>query len=521
MRLIKNEFIKNFHPIKILVFLTLMIIISFAIIESTFKPSQEPSLLGISSYEHTRLDKQTKTYEENPTLDNLYLIYFRKLNIEIEDIQNNYSFYRDSWQNSLIKALKEKNVQIAALQMIKDGNDASLFKNGMMYQFLTETQIADELDKLLIERDKNIELLKNGTYDMFSAYQIEELKNQIKEYGEKDSLNRSKYYYLVSIPLNQKLIRIKEYIVDNKITDEQDARVVAQKELESFISNSIYPTLTEKDFEKNYQFKKEYKTYDNYLRFVRDREKRIEDEYNRLWYAMEKGIELQNPTKNVINWFWQLTFLVSFLAIICYAGVIAREYRSGSIRLLLTQGVKRYKILLSKYLMVVMSSYVFYLLFLIIYVILAAQKGGFGDLLTQELIIFNGNPMLVNYFLYLLFKIIVYGLPIVFLITLTFMISTIRQGAVLATTISIFLALTSLFPEIMFLLLTELKWYFLRFVPITYLNFSFFDTSYFTDFNISAGYFININLGIVVLLISIIIMYIITHLTFVKRDVRN
>lgn len=518
MRFVKNEIIKNMSLVKLAVIILFMILISFATIESRFEYSAEYELLSKSTTERNGLEKYEKKYEEESTTNNLYFVYFYKLNNQIEEIQNNIEVYHSSWKEALIIKIKDMHSEIAILQMIKDGIDPSTFNLGDSYKYYTSEEVKEELESKDNERQEYIDLLVNGTYDDFTSKEIKDLEEEIaiSEDVSVDDANAMK------VGLNKELIKIKKYIVDNSIKDDQNARVEAQKKLEELVYSKDYTIKSKDDYNKNYSLKKTYGKYDDYLYHIESKAKRIDEEYQRLWYAMENGIEITNSTKNVVDKFWQFSFILAFGIVILFATIISKEYKSGSIRLLLTQGVKRYKILLSKYLAIIISTYVLYLLFLFIYLFIACLKGSFNELLTPEIITIFGKTITINYFANLFIEILISGLPTIFIITVVFLITTIRESAILGSVIGMILSLSTLFIEWMTIFIIMLKWHFLRYLPTSYLNLpSFKYSDYFLDNSSPLFHILDYNLGIVILLSSIIILYVITHLVFVNKDIRN
>lgn len=517
MKLIRNEIRKNLSPIKLLIIVTIMIIVSFAVIESNYSPSSEPTLLGKYFHQKERLEKQEEIYGKEATYDNLFLVKVAKLSMEIEEIQNNHSFYRNSWQDKLIVKINDMHQEIVALEMIKDGIDSASFKRGFMYKYISVDEASIKWQSLNENRAKYMELLKNGTYADYVNEEIKDLELRIAE-NEKSSDEYKKREMF----FDKEQIKIKQYIVDKQIKDDQDVRVIAQQQLEELILNKDYKVISSSEFNDSYTIKKDYGTYDNYLRFTKDKEERINDEYHRLWYAMENKIELSNATKGVVSQFWQLSFLLSFAVVILLSSIVSKEYKSGSIRLLLTQGINRHKIILSKFMTIILSTYGLYLLFLIIYLCLACYKGHFEDLLEPEIIISFGNTVTINYFVYLLGELLICGLPSLFIVTTVFLISIIRESAILSTVIGTLLSLSSLFAEFIIIFIRVLKWHFLRFLPTSYLSLPTFKySSLFSNYNELTFYILNRRLGIIVLLISIVLMYITAHIIFVRRDIRN
>jgi ABC-2 type transport system permease protein len=477
-------------------------------VETSFSYTQEASLIGKSVDAINSLNFAKEKYTKEPTNDNLYAIHLYTLDTELESITNELTMYTNGWQQSFIDNIKENNNRLAALEMIKDGIKADSFKYGKIYLNYTDEEISEEYDATILLNQKDIALLKTDSYYEYQKIEIDNLKEQNKILKE-EKQDSSK---------NNDLIRIKQYIVDKKIKYDNDVRVVNQAKLESLMDIKIYDHFTEKEFNKSYDLKHTYKTYRNYNESVNATNKFVKKEYKRLWYAMENSVELSNGTKDSIENFYQIIFIIALGSVICYAGIVSREFKSGSIRMLLTQGPKRYKILLSKYTMMILSTYLIYFICFFGYMFLILRKGSLSEL-TDQLVLFNGSPILINYFLYLFVMLLIYSLPIIFIMTLVFLITTINNGVVLGTITGVILSALSIISISLIYIIDMFKLYFLKYIPLSYMNLYFYDPEY-TGYN-NVSFIFNIEIGSIMLFISIILMYLIAHFIFTRRDVRN
>lgn len=140
-----------------------------------------------------------------------------------------------------------------------------------------------------------------------------------------------------------------------------------------------------------------------------------------------------------------LLSVVSFLTIIIAAGIVAHEFRWGTIKLLLIRPISRSKILISKYVSVLVFALFTLLFVIIIGWIAGALLFGIGDI--------NGNILLYSYtqdytphnfqlisISHEIIRSYAYGLVnLVMMSTFAFMISTVFRNSSLAIGIAIFL----------------------------------------------------------------------------------
>lgn len=508
IRLIKNEFVKNFALIRGLVFLAVFFIFAYFIIGSSFQYAQKSNIMSDSNGAHEYLARLEQKYKNNPTNDNLYNVNVATLNAELENVTNNITMYEQGWQLTIMNEILVRNNTLAALKMSKDGIKADSFQYGLVYKNDTEEEINSNYDELFSINEKQINLLKTDSYYEYLKIEINQLQEQ----------NRALKDGELEILQNNDLIKIKQYMVDQKIKYDNDVRVDAQKKLEHMVSLKTYHVLSEDEFDKSNQIKFNYKTYENYLEQTNATNNFIKKENIRLWYALENSVELSNGTKDAMIDFYQIMVFIMLGTVISYAAIISKEFKSGSIRLLLTQGPKRYKILLSKYIMMILSSYILYYACYIVYFLLVLSKGSISDF-TPQLVMFLNTPFTINYFLYIFVETLIYGLPLVFIMTLVFLITIITNSSILGSIIGVILSVVSLFSVTIVYFFDVLKLYFLKYIPFSYLNLYVCNPN-FTDY-FSASFIFNTTIGALVLIVSIIVMYLVAHFIFTKRDVRN
>lgn len=147
---------------------------------------------------------------------------------------------------------------------------------------------------------------------------------------------------------------------------------------------------------------------------------------------------------NEIN-FWNVLGLstiminVISLAIIIIAGAsIANEFSSGTIKFLLINPVKRSKIFLSKYVMIITLSVLMILGFYVVNVLCAGILFGFGSAAAPYLYVVNGTIHQMPGLAFIMWKYLLGSVNLIVMGTLAFAISSLLRNAALAIGVSVF-----------------------------------------------------------------------------------
>ena len=138
----------------------------------------------------------------------------------------------------------------------------------------------------------------------------------------------------------------------------------------------------------------------------------------------------------------QLILLAGLFIIIVSAGIVASEFNWGTIKLLLIRPINRTKILLSKYLTVLLFAIFILAILFVFSTALGAILFGMPDKAVPYLNYFNGQVTEQNIVVHLL---IYYGLSsidTIMLVTMAFMISSVFRNSSLAIGLSLFLLFT-------------------------------------------------------------------------------
>jgi len=197
--------------------------------------------------------------------------------------------------------------------------------------------------------------------------------------------------------------------------------------------------------------------------------------------------------------------LVMLLMIIVSAGIVATEFSTGTIKMLLSRPVKRWKILTSKYLTVLLFGLLltvvtFVFSFISAYIFFPAAEGSF--------VLFNNSEIAIGAVfgesMYLVMLSFVY---VCVMATLAFMIGSVFRSSSLAIGVSIFLYFTS----------TMIVMFLQEFAFAKYLVFAHNLDQYGMGFKMLESN--TMPFSIAVLTAYVIVFLGISYVTFMKRDI--
>ncbi|WP_186578962.1 ABC transporter permease [Aquibacillus kalidii] len=228
-------------------------------------------------------------------------------------------------------------------------------------------------------------------------------------------------------------------------------------------------------------------------------------------YRLENNLP-PSPEKNIWSFVYDANMaveLAGLFTIIIAAGIVASEFSGGTIKLLLVRPISRSKILLSKYITVVLYG-VFYLA--IIYVfscILGAILFGMPNSDVPHLAYVDGQVVERNMGIYLIGLYLLNSINLLMIATMAFMISAVFRNSSLALGISLFLFFIG--SSVTYILSSYFDW-------VKYILFANTDLSVYTD----GGPMVDsmtLGFSITMLIIYFIAFHALAFGIFKKRDV--
>ena len=236
--------------------------------------------------------------------------------------------------------------------------------------------------------------------------------------------------------------------------------------------------------------------------------KQLEKELAISEYRLEKDLAPLHPSgreQSILDSHFMLT-LVILLSVIAAASIVASEFSQGTIKMLLSRPVKRWKILTSKYL----TTLLFGLLLTMISFVASLIAGYLfydpsgGVILDYR----NGAVVEVSYWGRVLALYVLQFVGVIVYITFAFMIGSVFRSSSLAIGLSIFLLFAG--PNIVFFLS---KYEIAKYILFTHTDL----TGFITGNTFIQG--ITWPLSLVVLTIYMLLFLVISFWSFTKRDV--
>ncbi len=134
--------------------------------------------------------------------------------------------------------------------------------------------------------------------------------------------------------------------------------------------------------------------------------------------------------------------VISLLILIIAGSIVASEYSVGTIKFLIINPVKRWKILAAKYLSVLITGISILIIYYILNFLMATAFFGLGDIGAPLLKASDGVVTAGSPFLYVAFMYLLNSVSLLAMATFAFMISSLVRNAALAIGLGVFLMMT-------------------------------------------------------------------------------
>jgi len=230
---------------------------------------------------------------------------------------------------------------------------------------------------------------------------------------------------------------------------------------------------------------------------------RQEDVQENIIFSIEQS-EPQNREKVIVDTYGMMS-LVLLLTIIAAAGIVASEFSQGTIKMLLSRPVKRWKILTSKYLIIILFGL---LLTVVTYLFSVISAYIFFPAAEGNSILFNGSEVAIaSVFSKSVYLMLLTFVFVCVMATLAFMISTVFKSSALAIGVSLFLYFTG---SLMVMFLED-------YAIAKYLLFAHDLAQYEMGFKMLDTN--TMPFSIVVLAGYFVVFLVISYTTFIKRDI--
>lgn len=512
INLIKSEFIKNYNIKKLFSISLIIFIVTILFVEGNNLFFYQNYYNGATYFKHILDELENK---ENNTYEEMFIILREKENKKLAEKMKGLNYasedYRLTLSDDLIR-YKEENLAIEIYRENKDSEEIKYICNSdkKYFESAYEGTISyvcdrkDEIDKIYEDNKKKIEdceyLFNENKYYKYVEYQIKE--------GLVDEED---------IPLANILIANK---IDNPY------HYLALNYRHYFKLYDKYSPEIEEEYNSG---EREYASYEDYLRF----EKKLASDAKKMKAVIKYSSENKIPhdlsfndydriyqedmfinTKNSVNFIFHYSVIVMIIVAITSGGIVSKEHSSGTIKKIITAPIKRWKILLSKFIYLILHTYIIWIICLIILSIYSGIKYGFNDLFTPKLIYIGSKVVEVNYFLNLLKDLFIASIPVICFLSILLFLSIVTLNTSLTTGVC---SLISILSVVSWYLISHIKMLILT--PLIYFDTGFIYMRSRTYMEALTQVDISYSYGIIISISVTLILFIITTIIYNKRDI--
>jgi ABC-2 type transport system permease protein len=399
-------------------------------------------------------------------------------------------------QLEVLEKISELEEQIAIIDDIIVNNDHIAYYD---YQINNRKQsIEENLDKITTLEQDIIESPSNE--EMYSD-QIEQLERT------------NSMYTTIDIPNLE--YRAEHNIVPRSGEWKDNAMQAKQNAQYNLIYNEL---MSEADFESNDYLKREYKTYAAYKKNWQ----KEQDQQTENLYVAEQSLASEKPDmdfvtdgsrKKKVSFLWYSLVIALFGAVIG-GGLMAREYQSGTIRLLLIRPKTRVKIVLSKFLALLALCIGLYIVVDVINALMTGFLFGFGDYSFPNYSISSGAKG-INFFGFYIGNFLTCCISVLFACCTAYFFSMVTRNTAISVAAPLIVFVASLFLMQAAHNTPSMKW--LAYTPIAYVDFSTFFISNMTYWSFEPM----MGLGIAMMLVFSLLLLAAGVFVSEKRDITN
>ena len=472
MKLVKNELYKILHKRSTKVFLVIALI--FVILTNLiYRYSDDLLVFSTTYYEDYDVALNYVNDYENSGIGDKELYNYYKSFIETYDLANNYD--SNSWQYQ--KYMEDYwNLLQEYYRYLDEELDASLISNELEE---TKNNIENNNWQYFVNNDTN---------------NINESINNIKNSLNSSLSNNEKINYEKELFILEEQLKLNEYRIENDVAFGNDYL----NDAINAINNSLY-SMAEYQYSNDVDYQDSVKSY-----------------YEN-WYILDNKVDTNNnqTLRSVfVNFFNEYSFLILVFGIMIAGGIVSDEFNKGTIKSLLIIPHKRSKILLAKYISVLIMLLFIIGIFIVSELLIGGILMGFGSL-SIPVVVYNITDScleVLNIFGYLILQILANLPQIILLVTLAFACSVIVNS----TAFSIVIPFCGI-------IASELINGFALVYDIKILNY-FVTTNW--DFTVylfggTSIYGNSLIHAIIVCLVYLLIMLVVTFIVFKKKDIKN
>ncbi len=497
----------------------------------------------------------------NTRLDNIMDYCYQTASLQILNLKLNAGITSyDDWRETESYNLINKYIESYYISYIINDNKEyieALEKSGSLSEYVNQealseylsdgslTKLRQRYDALQSEITAISNAILNNDPAYFNQYYLTQMNNDIAQINNsiaetnklmaQTSNEEEKQIYSENITelnsqlqLLNELLVWKQYRADNNISrDAYDWRNICVNSIESAINFQYQLPYTKEQFDEYSQYDYALKdmTYEDYLIYFDNQKAEQRDIITLYTYHLDNNIppaQYASSTRMQLQSIYYVITLTALVGIIIAAPIVSSEYNKGTIRLLLIRPVKRYKILLSKILAVLILLIILFALFTVIYILSNIALFGYEDYSYPMLSISEGNIVSKSILETILPVLLKSAISVFFIASMVIMFSTVTKSTVLAVAMPfMFLAFSGLMGSI----LIYLQYYTIaEYTIFAYMNLYDIINQTGTIGNMilnNPSLNLNVNIGFALHLGYGLLMLILSFIVFSKRDIKN
>ncbi len=497
----------------------------------------------------------------NTRLDNIMDYCYQTASLQILNLKLNAGITSyDDWRETESYNLINKYIESYYISYIINDNKEyieALEKSGSLSEYVNQealseylsdgslTKLRQRYDALQSEITAISNAILNNDPAYFNQYYLTQMNNDIAQINNsiaetnklmaQTSNEEEKQIYSENITelnsqlqLLNELLVWKQYRADNNISrDAYDWRNICVNSIESAINFQYQLPYTKEQFDEYSQYDYALKdmTYEDYLIYFDNQKAEQRDIITLYTYHLDNNIppaQYASSTRMQLQSIYYVITLTALVGIIIAAPIVSSEYNKGTIRLLLIRPVKRYKILLSKILAVLILLIILFALFTVIYILSNIALFGYEDYSYPMLSISEGNIVSKSILETILPVLLKSAISVFFIASMVIMFSTVTKSTVLAVAMPfMFLAFSGLMGSI----LIYLQYYTIaEYTIFAYMNLYDIINQTGTIGNMilnDPSLNLNVNIGFALHLGYGLLMLILSFIVFSKRDIKN
>lgn len=483
-RLIKNELTKIFK--KRSIYITLLVILAFVILTNCiYKFFYHSGIYHEYSDNYIQyMKEELATLDPNKPSDiKMYVDITSQL--EVYDMQQKYE--KGAWQ-----------INIISTQVASYVNEKNTYLYGENKEIEKATQIQEEINQLMKK-------LEQDDWKYFAKQELEQAKTTLSNLEEQKANTQDKQE-LQTLETSIENAKIDEEVAKYRLNKEikygNDYRNAALEEYQSQAKNVMAMSREERELE--YAEKQEYNSS------LENRE--ISK------YIIENDININkiNDVRGILESFFNEYGLFIIVMIIMVAGtIVSEEFNKGTVKLLLVKPYSRNKILLAKFITVLVMIVFSIMAVVVMELIVGGLIFGY-DSLSVPILQYNFTTQSLesmNIFSYLGIEIITQLPKLILLATLAFACSTLFTNSAVAIAIPL---LGYMSADMINMLVVQYKVQFMKF--FVSLNWNF-EEYLFGNLPKMEG--MTFGFSAIICILYFMIMLIPTFVTFKKKNIKN